>query len=91
MATRTKTYSLASPRWPRTACARSSPAAGRSSGAMDARGATSTRAISPISADLARLRYGVSITDARIGWETTERLLLGMDERLRRDEKRIVA
>jgi 3-deoxy-7-phosphoheptulonate synthase len=38
----------------------------------------------PIPADLAQLRYGVSITDACIGWETTERLLLEMDERLAR-------
>ena len=29
----------------------------------------------PIPADLSRLRYGVSITDACISWETTERLL----------------
>ena len=34
--------------------------------------------------DRSRLRYGVSITDACIGWETTERLLLGADERLLR-------
>jgi len=32
--------------------------------------------------DLSKLRYGVSITDACIDWETTERLLLEMDERL---------
>jgi 3-deoxy-7-phosphoheptulonate synthase len=31
----------------------------------------------------ARLHYGVSITDACIGWDTTERLLLSIDERLR--------
>jgi 3-deoxy-7-phosphoheptulonate synthase len=37
----------------------------------------------PIPADLSQLRYGVSITDACIDWETTERLLLGIDERLR--------
>ena len=36
----------------------------------------------PIPADLAQLRYGVSITDACIGWETTERLLLDMARRL---------
>jgi 3-deoxy-7-phosphoheptulonate synthase len=36
----------------------------------------------PIPADLSQLRYGVSITDGCIGWETTERLLLGVDERL---------
>jgi 3-deoxy-7-phosphoheptulonate synthase len=37
----------------------------------------------PIPDDLSKLRYGVSITDACIDWETTERLLLGIDERLR--------
>jgi 3-deoxy-7-phosphoheptulonate synthase len=37
----------------------------------------------PIPEDLAQLRYGVSVTDACIDWETTERLLLGMDARLR--------
>jgi 3-deoxy-7-phosphoheptulonate synthase len=31
----------------------------------------------------ARLHYGVSITDACIGWDTTERLLLSIDEGLR--------
>ncbi len=36
-----------------------------------------------IPADRSQLRYGVSITDACTDWETTERLLLGMDERLR--------
>ncbi len=30
-----------------------------------------------------QLRHGVSVTDACIGWETTERLLLGAAERLR--------
>ena len=29
----------------------------------------------PIPKDLARLKYGVSITDACVSWETTERLL----------------
>jgi 3-deoxy-7-phosphoheptulonate synthase len=33
----------------------------------------------PIPVDLSKLRYGVSITDACIDWETTERLLLGLD------------
>ena len=37
----------------------------------------------PIPEDLALLRYGVSVTDACIDWETTERLLAGIDERLR--------
>src|SRR5262245_31474299 len=37
----------------------------------------------PIPADLAQLRYGVSITDGCIGWDATERLLLGLDQRLR--------
>jgi 3-deoxy-7-phosphoheptulonate synthase len=37
----------------------------------------------PIPGDLSELRYGVSITDACIGWDTTERLLLSIDERLR--------
>jgi len=36
----------------------------------------------PIPDDLGALRYGVSITDACIDWETTERLLLGIDGRL---------
>jgi 3-deoxy-7-phosphoheptulonate synthase len=29
----------------------------------------------PIPSDLAKLRYGVSVTDACIGWDTTEELL----------------
>jgi 3-deoxy-7-phosphoheptulonate synthase len=37
----------------------------------------------PIPDDLSQLRYGVSVTDACIDWETTERLLVGIDERLR--------
>jgi 3-deoxy-7-phosphoheptulonate synthase len=35
-----------------------------------------------IPADRSQLRYGVSITDACIDWETTERLLIRMDARL---------
>ena len=30
----------------------------------------------PIAADLTQLRYGVSVTDACVGWETTERMLI---------------
>jgi 3-deoxy-7-phosphoheptulonate synthase len=37
----------------------------------------------PIPADLGQLQYGVSVTDACIDWETTEGLLLSIDERLR--------
>jgi 3-deoxy-7-phosphoheptulonate synthase len=40
----------------------------------------------PIPADRSQLRYGVSITDACMDWQTTERLLRGMDERLRGGE-----
>ena len=36
----------------------------------------------PIPADLGQLRYGVSVTDACIDWETTERLLLDLHRRL---------
>lgn len=36
----------------------------------------------PIPADLAQLQYGVSVTDACMGWETTEELLLALHERL---------
>ena len=36
----------------------------------------------PIPADLSQLRYGVSVTDACIDWETTERLLLELDRKL---------
>jgi 3-deoxy-7-phosphoheptulonate synthase len=32
----------------------------------------------PLSANLSTLRYGVSVTDACIGWETTERMLRGV-------------
>ncbi|MHA7878340.1 MAG: 3-deoxy-7-phosphoheptulonate synthase [Saccharospirillum sp.] len=37
----------------------------------------------PIPANLADLKPGVSITDACIGWEATEKLLLSMDQRLK--------
>ena len=37
----------------------------------------------PLSANRAELKYGVSVTDACIDWETTEGLLLSLDERLR--------
>ena len=37
----------------------------------------------PIPEDLSRLRYGVSVTDACIDWETTEHVLVGTDARLR--------
>jgi 3-deoxy-7-phosphoheptulonate synthase len=37
----------------------------------------------PLSAELAKLQYGVSVTDACIDWATTETLLLSVDERLR--------
>ena len=37
----------------------------------------------PIPADRSELRYGVSVTDACIDWETTERLLLDLHARLR--------
>jgi 3-deoxy-7-phosphoheptulonate synthase len=36
----------------------------------------------PIPADRSALRYGVSVTDACMGWETTERLLSGIGEQL---------
>ncbi len=36
----------------------------------------------PIPADLAQLRRGVSVTDACIGWDTTERLLLDIHQKL---------
>jgi 3-deoxy-7-phosphoheptulonate synthase len=35
------------------------------------------------------LRYGVSITDACIDWETTEELILSAHERLRRPHRLI--
>lgn len=37
----------------------------------------------PIPADRSELRYGVSVTDACIDWDTTERLLLDLHARLR--------
>jgi 3-deoxy-7-phosphoheptulonate synthase len=37
----------------------------------------------PIPADRSQLKYGVSITDACIGWETTEELLRRADQELR--------
>lgn len=37
----------------------------------------------PIPADLSRLRYGCSVTDACVSWETTEELLLSAHEVLR--------
>ena len=37
----------------------------------------------PIPAERSQLRYGVSVTDACIDWETTERLLVDLDARLR--------
>ncbi|HVN43404.1 MAG TPA: 3-deoxy-7-phosphoheptulonate synthase [Steroidobacteraceae bacterium] len=37
----------------------------------------------PLSRNLSELKYGVSVTDACIDWETTEGLLLSLDERLR--------
>ncbi|MCC7377647.1 MAG: 3-deoxy-7-phosphoheptulonate synthase [Verrucomicrobiales bacterium] len=37
----------------------------------------------PMGADLSALRYGVSITDACVGWETTERMLRSAAERMK--------
>jgi 3-deoxy-7-phosphoheptulonate synthase len=37
----------------------------------------------PIPADRSHLKYGVSITDACIAWETTEELLRRADQELR--------
>jgi 3-deoxy-7-phosphoheptulonate synthase len=37
----------------------------------------------PLTADLSELKYGVSVTDACVDWETTEKLLLSLDQRLR--------
>ncbi|HZH77578.1 MAG TPA: 3-deoxy-7-phosphoheptulonate synthase, partial [Archangium sp.] len=34
----------------------------------------------PIPADLSQLRYGCSVTDACVGWETTEEMLLNAHE-----------
>jgi 3-deoxy-7-phosphoheptulonate synthase len=39
-----------------------------------------------IPADLCQLRYGVSVTDECVGWETTERMLLHAHETLSRSE-----
>jgi 3-deoxy-7-phosphoheptulonate synthase len=37
----------------------------------------------PIPSDLSKLQYGVSLTDACLGWDVTERMLLNGAERLR--------
>jgi len=37
----------------------------------------------PLTGDLGKLQYGVSVTDACVDWQTTEDLLLSLDERLR--------
>ena len=37
----------------------------------------------PVPADLSKLRYGCSVTDACIDWPTTERALLAMHEKLK--------
>jgi 3-deoxy-7-phosphoheptulonate synthase len=37
----------------------------------------------PIPEDLKQLKYGVSVTDPCIGWETTERLLRSAREKLK--------
>jgi 3-deoxy-7-phosphoheptulonate synthase len=37
----------------------------------------------PIPADLKQLKYGVSVTDPCIGWETTEKLLRSAREKLK--------
>jgi 3-deoxy-7-phosphoheptulonate synthase len=36
-----------------------------------------------LSSDRSQLQYGVSVTDACVDWDTTEKLLVGLDERLR--------
>jgi len=36
----------------------------------------------PVQADRSKLAYGVSVTDACIGWEETEQLLLEARDRL---------
>ena len=41
----------------------------------------------PIPKDVSHLRYGVSITDACIGWETTERILMETYDRLKEHEQ----
>jgi 3-deoxy-7-phosphoheptulonate synthase len=37
----------------------------------------------PLTVDHSELKYGVSVTDACIDWDTTEKLLLSLDQRLR--------
>ena len=37
-----------------------------------------------VPADISQLKYGVSITDACIDWETTERILLAAHDRLQK-------
>ena len=37
----------------------------------------------PFTADRSQLKYGVSVTDACVDWDTTEKLLLSLDQRLR--------
>jgi len=37
----------------------------------------------PLSSDRSQLQYGVSVTDACVDWDTTEKLLVGLDARLR--------
>jgi 3-deoxy-7-phosphoheptulonate synthase len=37
----------------------------------------------PLSSDRSQLQYGVSVTDACVDWDTTEKLLLELDARLR--------
>jgi 3-deoxy-7-phosphoheptulonate synthase len=36
-----------------------------------------------LDSDVSKLKYGVSITDACVGWETTEQLLLEAHAKLR--------
>jgi 3-deoxy-7-phosphoheptulonate synthase len=45
----------------------------------------------PIPSDLSQLRYGISVTDACIDWDTTERLLLGLDHKLASSGRMAVA
>jgi 3-deoxy-7-phosphoheptulonate synthase len=37
----------------------------------------------PIPKDLSQLKYGVSVTDACMDWETTEQAILNMAEKLK--------
>ena len=37
----------------------------------------------PVPEDLSRLKYGVSVTDACMGWEMTEQVLLGLHDKLK--------